>query len=157
VSVSDPTYVAASDILADSLEELRKALEGCSAEELNRRPAGEDTNGLAVLATHALGSTRSWLSLATGAPLPDRDRDAEFRVVVEDPSAFLAAFDAQAAACRALLEIEGSFEPGREGTARWRTYAADEPVTAAWALLHALEHLREHVGHAQLTRQLHGA
>jgi uncharacterized protein DUF664 len=29
-----------------------------------------------------------------------------------------------------------------------------EQVTAGWALLHAIEHLREHVGHAQLTRQL---
>jgi hypothetical protein len=27
-------------------------------------------------------------------------------------------------------------------------------VTAAWALLHALDHLGEHVGHAHLTRQL---
>jgi Protein of unknown function (DUF664) len=151
--VTDPTYIAASDLLADSLRELRKALEGCTAEDLNRRPAGEDTNGLAVLVTHALGSTRSWLSLATRAPLPERDRDAEFRVVVEDPTAFMAAFDDQAEACLALLEVEGPFEPGREGTAPWRT-DADEPVTAAWALLHALEHLREHVGHAQLTRQL---
>ena len=31
---------------------------------------------------------------------------------------------------------------------------AQEPVTAAWALIHALVHLREHVGHAELTRQL---
>jgi hypothetical protein len=30
----------------------------------------------------------------------------------------------------------------------------DDPVTAAWALLHALEHLREHAAQAQLTRQL---
>lgn len=29
-----------------------------------------------------------------------------------------------------------------------------EQVSAAWALLHALEHLREHVGQMQLTRQL---
>ena len=35
-----------------------------------------------------------------------------------------------------------------------RTDGAGEPVTWAWALLHALGHLREHVGHAQLTRQL---
>ena len=29
-----------------------------------------------------------------------------------------------------------------------------EPLRAAWALLHALAHLREHVGHAQLTRDV---
>ena len=27
-------------------------------------------------------------------------------------------------------------------------------MSAAWALIHALEHLREHVAHAQLTRQV---
>jgi hypothetical protein len=35
--------------------------------------------------------------------------------------------------------LEGSDEPG---------------PTRAWALLHVLEHFREHVGHAQLTRQV---
>lgn len=154
--MADPTIAAARDILSDSLDELRKALDGCSADQLNLRPAGDDTNGLAVLATHALGSTRSWLSVAVAAPLPDRDRDAEFLVVVDDPSAFLAAFDVTAAECRALLATEAPFEAGRVGTAPWRTYGSDEPVTAAWALLHAVEHLREHVGHAQLTRQLSG-
>ena len=152
--MSDPTLFAARDILGDSLDELRKALVGCSAKELNRRPAGEETNGLAVLAAHALGSTRSWLSLAVGAALPQRDRDAEFLVVVEDPAAFLGDVDAWSEQCRASLGTDLPFDPGRVGTAPWRTYAQDEPVTAAWALLHALEHLREHVGHAQLTRQL---
>jgi hypothetical protein len=152
--VADPTISAARDILSDSLDELRKALDGCSAAELNDAPITEDANGLAVLATHALGSTRSWLSLAVGAPLPDRDRDAEFRVVVEDAPAFMAAFDAGAAACRALLDTDRPFEPARMGKATWLAYSPDEPVTAAWALLHALEHLREHVGHSQLTRQL---
>jgi hypothetical protein len=29
-----------------------------------------------------------------------------------------------------------------------------DTVTAVWALLHAAEHLREHVAHAELTRQV---
>jgi hypothetical protein len=29
-----------------------------------------------------------------------------------------------------------------------------DPATRAYMLLHAVEHLREHVGHAQLTRQV---
>ena len=32
--------------------------------------------------------------------------------------------------------------------------AQDRPIPAAWALIHALEHLREHIGHVGLTRQL---
>jgi hypothetical protein len=153
--VPDPTIAAARDIVDDSLRELRKAVEGCTADELNRRPAGEDTNGLAVLVTHTLHSTRAWLSLAVGAPLPDRDRPAEFAVVVDDPAAFLATFDEFAADCRTLLDPEAPFDAGRTGTAPWRGGdLAQEPVTAAWALLHAIAHLREHVGHAQLTRQV---
>ena len=156
--MADPTIEAAREILEDSLRELRKAVGGCSTEELNRRPAGEDTNGLAVLVTHALYSTRSWLSLATGADLPPRDRPAEFRVVVDDAGAFLAWFDATAHECRSVLDTAHPFEPATMGIPAWRYDESDtgehEPVTASWALLHALSHLHEHVGHAQLTRQL---
>lgn len=151
--MADPTYEAAAEILEAQLVELRSALDGCSADELNHRPSGDDTNPLSVIATHALGSTRSWLSVATGSPLPERDRAAEFRVVVDDPIAFLAWFDEAAGACRAVLATAEPFEPADVGRAPW-TDRPDEPVTAAWALLHALEHLSEHVGHAQLTRQL---
>jgi uncharacterized damage-inducible protein DinB len=154
LTVPDPTIEAARDILDEALAELRKALDGCSAAELNRRPAGESTNGLAVLATHALASTRSWLALATGAPLPERERDAEFLVVVEDAATFLRTFDTLAAECRRLLTGRDAFDAAAVGTAPWRTHGAEEPVTAAWALLHALAHLREHVGHAQLTRDV---
>ena len=151
----DPTIVAAREVLDEALGELQKALEGATVDELNQRPAGDDTNGLAVLATHALHSTRAWLSLAVGAPLPVRDRPAEFAVVVEDPAAFLADFDELATSCRAVLASDAPFDPALVGTAPWRPgELANEPVTAAWALLHALAHLREHVGHAQLTRQV---
>ena len=153
--MADPTIEAARDILGRSLDELRAAVDGCSADQLNRKPAGPDTNSLSVLATHALYSTRSWLSLAAGIELPPRDRPAEFQVVETDPDAFLASFDALAHECRAILDEASSFEPARERTAPWRGGdLAQEPVTAAWALQHALTHLGEHVGHAQLTRQL---
>jgi hypothetical protein len=153
--VADPTIEAARELLADSLVEMRKAVDGCTADQLNARPGGDDTNALAVLVTHAMHSTRSWLSLATGAPAPERDRPSEFRVVVDDPDAFLAWFDGIGEECRSFLDRDVSFDPGAVGRPTWRSDDGEEPpVTAAWALLHALEHLREHVGHAQLTRQL---
>ena len=151
--MTDPTIEAARDILGDSLSELRKAVDGCSADGLNRRPIEGDTNPLAVLVTHAMQSTRSWLSLATGAPLPERDRDAEFLAVADDVAAFMSWLDDISAECRELLEGDVGYDPGATAPAPWRTDRPEEPVTAAWALLHALEHLREHVGHAQLTRQ----
>jgi hypothetical protein len=156
--VPDRTIEAARELLDDSLHELRAAVEGCPVDRLNRRPAGEGTNGLAVLVTHALGSTLSWLSLATGARLPERDRPSEFRVVVDDAPGFLAWFDEKAARCEALLDPARPFDPAALGVPDWRYDEHDvedpAPVTSAWALLHALAHLREHVGHAQLTRQV---
>ncbi len=83
VNVSDPIVDAARELLADGLDELRRATADLSTEDLNRRPAGGETNSLAVIATHALAGTRSWLSLATGAPLPPRDRPAEFRTIAD--------------------------------------------------------------------------
>ena len=151
----DALLEAARTTLDGSLRELRKQLEGLDANALNDRPRGDGTNPLAVLAVHALASTHSWLALATGSALPPRDRPREFETRVDDPVAFLASVDATSDACREILAGAEGIDPGKTGTAPWRTGTeAEEPVTAAWALLHALDHLREHVGHAQLTRQL---
>ena len=150
MTASDPTLEAARSIIDASLDAMRAAITGASADALNRRPAGEDTNPVAVLVVHALSSTRWWLSMALGAPLPDRDRPSEFLTAVAGADELIEVFDPIAADCRALLNTDAVFDPGairedpREG----------EQVTAAWALFHAVEHLREHVGHAELTRQL---
>jgi uncharacterized damage-inducible protein DinB len=147
--------VAARAILEDALEAMRTATEGASTEALNWRPAADDTNSLAVLGVHAMHSTRSWLSVATGAPLPPRDRDSEFIATAGDVVALQDWIEAMAVECRALLQRPASSDWGvmRKTHARpslnWPT-----EVSAAWALLHALEHLREHTGQMLLTRQL---
>jgi Protein of unknown function (DUF664) len=150
--VNGPSLEAAREILHDSLDALAKEINGVPVDDLNARPAGGESNSLAVIAVHALSSTRSWLSLASGAPLPDRDRAAEFRSVADH--AFAASAQGLAGECRDLMASD-RFDPNRTATAPWRSgELASEPVTASWALLHALMHLREHVGHAQMTRQL---
>lgn len=148
--VTDPFLAAARDVIAESLDELRDAVEGLSLDELNRRIAGEGTNPIAVIVTHALESTMSWTSLAVGAPLPPRDRPSEFAVVADET--FGSWVDRRAGECLALLDGAEGFEPTREGVAPWTS--SDVPVTAAWALLHAIAHLGEHVGHAHVMRDL---
>ena len=152
MTVSDPTLEAARSIVDQSLDAMRAAIDGASAEALNRRPAGDDSNPIAVLAVHALSSTRWWLSTALGQPVPERDRPSEFLTTVASADELLGLFDPIAADCRALLSTDVAFDPGA---------IRDDPrdgnrVTAAWALIHAVEHLREHVGHVELTRQLLG-
>jgi uncharacterized damage-inducible protein DinB len=150
--VSDPMLEAARSIVDESLDAMRAAIAGASADALNRRPAGDDTNPIAVLVVHALNSSRWWLGVALGGPVPERDRPSEFLTTVAGADELLEVFDAIAADCRALLSTDATFDPGairedpRDG----------DRVTAAWALIHAVEHLREHLGHVELTRQLLG-
>ena len=151
----DPTVIAAREIVDESIDGIRGAISGLPAEALNWRPSPEGTNPIAVLAVHAIYSARSWLAVAVGAPLPDRDRDAEFRTVVAGSEELLETVDRLAGDCRALLTTGGTFDPGAMRESHFRASSGRaEVVSGAWALLHAVEHLREHMGHAQLTRQL---
>jgi hypothetical protein len=94
-------------------------------------------------------STRWWLTISRGKPLPDRDRPSEFVAETGGDAELLEFFDRMVGECQERLEPADPFDP-----AVTREVPDDDPVTAAWALLHALEHIREHVAQAQLTRQL---
>ena len=78
------------------------------------------------------------------------------RLPPDTPEAdLLETVDRLAADCGALLATEDAFEPGTMRESHFRASSGRaEIVSGAWALLHAVEHLREHMGHAQLTRQL---
>jgi hypothetical protein len=145
----DPTIEAAREIFDESVDHLREAIEGLSPETLAWRPAGEDSNPITVLAVHGMHSSRWWLTIARGLPLPERDRPSEFVAETASETELLSFVDAMAAECRALLDPAEAFEP-----AAIRSLPEGETVASAWALLHALEHFREHVAQAQLTRQL---
>jgi hypothetical protein len=151
--VSDPFVAAASEIIGDSLRDVRAAVEGLSPEGLNWRPPADDTNSIAVLVVHVLHTTRWRLSVATDAPAPDRDRPSEFAFTASDASELLKFVDEMSGDCLRLLADAGDFDAGASRTSR-PSYRPPETVTAAWSLLHAVEHLREHVAHLQLTRQL---
>ena len=75
--------------------------------------------------------------------------------MVADPGELLETVNQLAADCRALLATQDPFEPGTMRESHFRASSGRaEVVSSAWALLHAVEHVREHMGHAQLTRQL---
>ena len=149
---ADPSILAFREVLDEGLEELHKGIDGLTVDELNARPAGGETNSIAVIVTHALGATRSWLSLATNAPLPPRDRDAEFVTVADER--FGAWAEEQFGVCLALLHDDVRWDPTLTRTPDWNPRLAEEPRTAAYAVGHALEHLGEHIGHLHMTREL---
>lgn len=127
---------------------LRAVVEGTDEAVLNSPPR-EGENSIAVLVTHALGSEMGWLHRAAGIPFK-RDRDGEFRArssretlrglldkaAARMPELVQAAVDARLVTPREL-------DSGR--------------VTVGYCLAHALSHTAEHVGHAELTRNLIGA
>src|SRR5712671_2044273 len=106
----DPLFVAGADILDIALRDMREAIAGAPAGRLNDRPAGDDTNSIAVLTVHALHSTRWWLSISLGILRPDRHRPSEFLATADGVSELLAIFDEIAADCRAIVDTEASFD-----------------------------------------------
>ena len=168
MTAEDPILLAAREVLASALTAIRECVESAPMDALDWQPGGDDTSTIAILAAHSLASTRSWLARATGAPRPHRNRDDEFAVAGVDAAALLVTFDEIARDCTALLAqpvsvdwnaIVPDVERIPDGM-QLRTSAmppergSPEAVLAGWALIHALEHLREHQGQMFLTRQL---
>src|SRR3989304_3487747 len=100
---TDPVLASARYLVGESLKELRSSIEGLPVEALNWRPAGDATNPIAVLATHTVYATRLWLSMAMGTPLPERDREAEFKASVGEAGALLRLVDELSDECRVVL------------------------------------------------------
>ena len=128
-------------------ERLRAAVRGLSPASLDRSP-GPEMNSIAVLVAHATGSELGWLHVAAGRP-HERDREAEFRTRAKDAAELEAMIDR---ASRAIPDLVRATLAGNLDTVRRST--PDREITAGFALVHALEHLAEHVGQVELTRQL---
>ncbi len=146
---------SATYVLTDDIKELRAAIDRLPDEALNWKPAGEETNSVAVLVTHVLHSTRSWISTAVGVPLPDRDRNSEFRVTAKRTADLLALLDEFGSQILGLLNNARDID----WAANRKTHMRPDPslpdyVPASFALLHAIEHFGQHVAHVSLTRQL---
>ncbi len=147
--MTDPFADAARRIFAETADSYLENLGRQSVEQLNWSPPWGETNSAAVIATHAFGSTRSWFACAMGAPLPERDRDAEFRVVATSSEDLVSRIRAVRSECEAYL----AGEPALAWEAPRASHTGEE--TGAWALLHGVEHLREHLGQLWLTDELY--
>jgi hypothetical protein len=153
VTVADPVISAARRFIAGGFATLRSVVEAVPAEALNWRPAGEETNSIAVLVMHAAYSTRMLLAMALGLPMPPRDRPAEFAIQAEGCESLLLLVDDLSAECLAVLD---GARPIDWAALRQRQRDNGEvvQVSAAEALFHAVEHLRGHADEASLTRHL---
>jgi len=151
--MTDEVLESARKLVCDSLGELSAAIEGLPIEALNWRPAAE-TNSLAVIATHTVGATRLWLRMAMALALPERDRDSEFRAEPSDADQFRRAVKQMSDDCIEALRSADSVDWSAMRRTQGRGGDAPEEVAAAYALIHATEHLRGHVDQISLMRQL---
>lgn len=129
-------------------EKLLKNLESLSPEALNWKPPAPDTNSPFVLATHLIGSEKSWYWQTIGGKEIRRDRDAEFVARGADASQFRAEYARLAQTSEAILLAltESDLASTR------KTNYGERSVR--WCILHMLEHYAEHNAHIELTRQL---
>lgn len=139
------------EILQDQKASMREIVTGLSAEALNWKPGIEvdaETNSIAQMLSHALDAERFLLAAAIDETV-DRDREAHFRQIVSSADEMLALID------QVETEVEGFL--GRM-TAEHLAAEVARPGRShngAWWLLHAVEHSREHIGQAYLTRQMY--
>lgn len=146
--VLEPLLQAALVITKDCHERMRRVVQKADTEALNWRP-GPDTNSIYVLVNHALNAQKTWLANAVGEQFADRPaRAVEFSLSGE-PATLLRRLDEAAEDVKIYLEKLKTEDLTRE----LRRFG-DQPVSGAWAFLHALEHPQEHLAHIELTWQL---
>ncbi len=124
----------------------REIVAGLTSADLDWRP-GPETNSIAVLVTHTLDSERFLTAFVAGIDLA-RDREAAFRVVGMTADQLSAAIDEIEAVADRHIEAVTGDHLARQLTRSTRT------ASGAWWLLHAMGHAKEHLGQAELTRQL---
>jgi hypothetical protein len=128
--------------------QLRDEVRGLSVEELNWKPAPE-TNSIAVLVVHTLGSEAEVLRVAANVP-GERDRPAEFRVSASGAEDLIKEIDEADSYLEAMAPRITA-----EDLAAERPRADRPPETGLHWLLTNYGHAREHLGHIQLTKQLY--
>jgi uncharacterized damage-inducible protein DinB len=138
------------------LEELRNQvkslLDGWPQEALDWRPIeGEGelaTNSLTAMVVHLAGSETFWIKEIIGGKNIVRDREAEFVTKGLNLMELRTKIEAVAKVTGDILSA--LTEKQLEELRKWR----DRSVSVRWCILHVIEHIAQHLGHIQLTRQL---
>jgi hypothetical protein len=145
----EPYFSEYRTVLLTTLDAMAAVLEGLPDAALDWVP-GPEMNSLAVLIVHTLGSTRFWVGDVALGDESHRVRSTEFAA----SGLTVRTLQRQIADTRAYL-YEALTHFRLEDLAQMRPVPGrDEQFTVAWALLHALEHANQHLGHAQITRQM---
>lgn len=140
---------AATIVLEKLHADIIAGLDGLSPAALNWRPLPE-ANSIAGLLSHMVEAATYLLAVGRGVSI-QRDRDAQFGRTASNGEEFLLGVSA---AWPRLVDAALTFSASDLGAAR---DFRGRPVNGAWCLLHACDHMLEHWGQIQLTRDLYRA
>lgn len=142
----DAVRDACRTIFHDQHNRWRNVISGLDAEALNWKP-GDETNSIAVLVSHGLDAERFCVANMADVTL-DRDREAKFRTQVSNADELLGVIDATE------KEVDGYLDQLTADKLGANVTRGDRARSGAEWVLHALEHSCEHIGQAELTRQM---
>ncbi len=143
-------YIQILDYMRD---EVKKAIQGMTAEELNWAPLAKDTNSAAVLVTHLAGSESSLIHQVIGGVDIHRSRDAEFTTRASSVAELEAMLDRTGTRSREVLSKVFASDLGKMVSTR----VGAAPRSLRQHIPHVIEHCGQHLGHISLTRQLYAA
>ena len=147
-----PARAAELDVLTELYAHIGDLVRTQDEAALNWAPLAQDTNTIAALVHHSVGSTRVWLGRALGEPF-ERDREAEFRRH-GTAQELLAVLDGARAELNRTFERLDTVDLARTLRVTRVAVPAGQTVSAAWCIEHAIAHVAEHWGAIQLTVQL---
>jgi hypothetical protein len=150
-----PERAAELDVLSELYNQIADLVRLQDEEGLNWAPLAHETNTIAGLVHHNVGSTRVWLARALGDTF-ERDREAEFRRrgTAEE---LLAVLDGARAELNRTFERLDTVDLARTMRVTRVAVPEGQTVSAAWCIEHAIAHVAEHWGAIQLTAQLYSA
>ncbi|MHB8645792.1 MAG: DinB family protein [Thermomicrobiales bacterium] len=135
-------------------ERFANVVDGLSPEALAWRPGDEATNSIAQIVRHVVAWQPWYLGVALGDPVPLDDETLNRKQVdsLDNSSTTVAALHALVETTRAqtaaALDRMRALDPNEAIS----PYGDPEP--RAFYLSGAIDHAAEHIGHAELTRQL---
>ncbi len=146
----EPFFVDYLERLHELNSDFIRAFDGLPDAALDWVP-GTDMNSFAVLVVHTTAATRFWIGDIALGESSNRNRDAEFQARGMSAAELQSRFAALEAYVADAFERITVADLSAERSFRYRDR---QNGSAGWALLHALEHVGLHLGHAQITRQL---
>jgi hypothetical protein len=144
----DSTIATIFDLYRDTHRQLRSNLEGLEPGALNWTP-GPDTSSITALVLHSLGAEGEVFRIVRGRST-DRVREVEFQRQVSDSAELLARLDE----ADALLE-ESASGITADDLRGPRSRPGRPPRSGHFWLVRTFGHVREHLAHLELTKQLY--